>query len=185
MPTRRRRGADAVQTDISRDFRGGTGFSTGFSVCVHVCVRARACACACNDRVRVHGFVSVCASMCVVNGRVFVRARLCVCMCPCACVRPCTLAFMSACARVLASPPDCTFARVCPTCVCVANACASRRFAASHRTTAACGIYSSARAALCSRARVVAVRCDRPGVVCVGCRGELDVPHGEGGLGWL
>jgi hypothetical protein len=43
-------------------------------------------------------------------------------------------------------------------CVCVASLCAP-----SHRTAATCGISSSACAARCGRARVVAVRCHRPG----------------------
>ena len=71
---------------------------------------------------------------------------MCVFVSICARVRAGMRACVSACACVRAIPSDCNYARVCAAALC----------APSHRTAAACGIYSSARAARCGRARAVA-----------------------------
>jgi hypothetical protein len=61
-------------------------------VCVRVCLCVRACSC--NERVRVHGFVCVRASLSEVNAFVCVRARVCVRVraCVCRCTRACVSA---------------------------------------------------------------------------------------------
>jgi hypothetical protein len=84
-----------------------------------VCVCVRLCASACNDRVRVHGFVCLCSSVCVVNGRVFVRAFVCLR----ACVRPRTRAFVSECALCpcISTRLHLLCACVRPTCVCLCS----------------------------------------------------------------
>jgi hypothetical protein len=157
VPTRCRRGADAVPSRYGRTFHGifeGVLVSRRGFRCVCVCLCASACAC--NERVRVHGFVCVCASVCVVNGRVRTCVR------PGACARVRARVSVRACLCdvrcVFESPPDCIFsACVCWTCVRSERVCAARRCARTLVARAAtCGIYSSARAVRCGRARVVA-----------------------------
>jgi hypothetical protein len=99
---------------------------------------------------------------------VFVRARVCVCGArACACMRPCTSAFVSAHVRVFVHLHRIALSRGCVFYVCVYRTCV--RAAAlcapsgSRGTAATCGIYSAARDALCGRTRAVAVRCHRPG----------------------
>jgi hypothetical protein len=94
---------------------------------------------------------------------VCVRAMY-VCVCACAHVCVCVNLRARACACVYA----CLCERMC-VCLCDsiglqfrARVCAAALCAPSHRTAAACGIYSSARAARCGRVRGC-VRCDRPG----------------------
>jgi hypothetical protein len=75
--------------------------------CVRVCVRAmNVCVCIA---------LLMCASVCVVNVCVFVRARVCVRARVRVC--RCTRAFVSARAWARAFPADCTFARQGSTCV--------------------------------------------------------------------
>ncbi len=145
MPTRCRRGADAVATKLSRvsvgaprGYRGvlggtkGVRSSTGFSAvtaCSSMCVRVQ-CACACaRVLICVFGFIWV-RARCI---RAHMRAsnRMCLCLSIGLHLR----------ARVYAQP----------------------RCAHSHRTAGTCGIYSPARAAR-RRPRVRGcVRCHRPG----------------------
>ncbi len=125
VPTRCRRGAGGVLTGLPR---WSWVLDGSLGVCVRLCVRV----CACNERVRVHGFVCMCrSSVCVVNGRGLVRARVAYARArACACMCPRTRAFVSACAGVRASPPDCTFARcVFDVCVRSERVCAPRRCA--------------------------------------------------------
>ncbi len=91
----------------------------------HVCVRARARACACNERVHVHGFC-VCERLCVRRMRVC-SARICVRPRVCACLF--RRAFLSAHLRVhFVHCHRIAFSRaiVFDVCVCAVNACVCR-----------------------------------------------------------
>jgi hypothetical protein len=91
------------------------------------------------------------------------RARACPCVYACLCER--MYGFVR-------------FHRIAIPRVCVASVCGRPALCApSHRTVAACGIYSSARAARCSRARGC-VWCDRPVVA----RVRPQVSHGDATL---
>ncbi len=77
----------------------------------------------------------------------------------------------------------CRFAHACTACVNELCASASRLHAPSHRTAGTCGINSSARAAFCGRARVVAFGAIGRVLREFGCRCHVDVPHGQRGMG--
>jgi hypothetical protein len=104
------------------------------------------------------------------------RARLRVCRCACVRAR----------ARVCACLLIRLCARACTACVTerFTRACASRLHAPCHRTAATCSIYSSARTTRCDRARLVAFGATGRACARVGCRGELDEPHGQRAVGW-
>ncbi len=89
---------------------------------------------------------------------------VCVCACAhlraCARVRACTRAFVSACACVRAFPSDCVFAHVCVATVC---ACASRLRAPPIARRRLAVFIARPAPRVGGRARVVAVRCHRPG----------------------
>jgi hypothetical protein len=169
VPTRCRRGADAVATrygGVLTGFRGILGGTAGVLGGTEGVlggtegvlgprrgseVRVRARPCACNARVRF-GRVLICVFVFVC-----VHAR---CVRACARVRACMRACVSACVCGCTFPSDCVFALVCVASVCVR---ALQLHGGDVRYQ-----WLGPRRALRLRAR----RC------------ELDEPHGQGGMGW-
>jgi hypothetical protein len=142
----------------------------GPSVC---CACASTCVCVCGS---VYGGEGVGVFICV-RTRVSVRARVS--------VHACLLRLsmcVGSCVSIGLHLRACVF-DVC-VCVCSERVCAPRRCAHSRGTAATCGIYSSACAALCGRARVVAARCHWPGSRAFGRRCHLEEPHGQRTMGW-